>query len=1253
MAQLLRDLIDIPERVHQSDFVLRLSEGVAHPAETLRDYVVTDQLVRAFGQSLDLVRRAVVGRRSMGAYLHGSFGSGKSHFMAVLHLLLEHNAEARSIPQLAPVVAELKWAEGKRFLLVPYHLVGANSLEQAVLGGYVEHVQRLHPEAPLPAVFLAEPIFDNARALRAQMGDESFFAALNQGGEAGVGGGWGTFATGLWNAESFAAALAAPQGDDRRGRLVSDLVARLLPAYRDLAASRGEGYVTLDRGLSELSKHAQGLGYQGLVLFLDELILWLASKVADLAFIAREGSKVAKLVESETADRPVPIVSFIARQRDLRELLGDHLPGAEKLSFSDTLKWSDGRFETITLEDRNLPAIARHRLLRPKNDEARRALDLAFEQTRGARAEVLTALLGREGNPDSFRDVYPFSPALVQTLVAISALLQRERTALRVMLQILVEQRDRLALGDLVPLGDLYDVIASGDEPFTEEMRIHFDHAKRLYHRKLLPMLERQHKISREEIRDLAPSDARAVQFGAHDRLLKTLLLAALVPDVEALAALNVGRLTALNHGSIRSPIPGGEVRTALSVCRGWASQVGEIKIGEDPNNPMIALQITGVDTESILEKVRNIDNSGNRKRALRELLYKALGLPRDEQMFLLHTFLWRGTKRQVEVVFANIRELSFDALRTKGEEWKLVIDFPFDAAGFSSKDDLAQLDEFRALGKDAASLAWVPAFFAQETLADLGTFVLLDYLLTGERFADNAVHLSQVDRAQAKTLLENQKSQLEQRMIQALEAAYGIAPDRGGLTDGGFEIAERFQSLDRRFQPQPPAAATLRDAFLALLDQIFTHRFPKHPRFDGEVRTPDLKKVLDVARRASATPQGRLEVERELRASVRQIANPLDLGEMHESAFVLSDRWRHQLVRGAAAAGQRGESVTVGVLRAAIDRPTADAALEPLGLPREVQDLLILVFAEQTHRSFFRYGGPVSPAPDIGQLLDELELREQALPTEGVWLAAGERAAKLFGLAPPPFLSILNVTRLRQDLRQAAGRCRASASELAAALRGRLEAFGVDPGAARQRTADALVGLLEAVAAEPDERLLESFVAAPIATSAEAMAVATRQAAGGVQALQGVGWSVFLGLRAIRAESDERAGRAAELLAELRDALGRDELAVPLAGAIERLAAEGAKLLAAQARPTPPSPLPEKQEPQPVPMSKAAGIEAGWNAIDYGEEEALDAVAAEALFARLTSELASKLDETGEQGERRLRIAWTLEARGGGTGKT
>ena len=39
-------------------------------------------------------------------------------------------------------------------------------------------------------------------------------------------------------------------------------------------------------------------------------------------------------------------------------------------------------------------------------------------------------------------------------------------------------------------MGDLFDVIAEGDEPFTQAMRIHFDNAKKLYDQKLLPMLE-------------------------------------------------------------------------------------------------------------------------------------------------------------------------------------------------------------------------------------------------------------------------------------------------------------------------------------------------------------------------------------------------------------------------------------------------------------------------------------------------------------------------------------------------------------------------------------------------------------------------------------------------------------------------------------------------------------------------------------------------------------------------------------------
>jgi hypothetical protein len=215
-------------------------------------------------------------------------------------------------------------------------MIGATSLESAILGHYAEYVRRLHPEAPTPGFYRAESLFDDARRLRMAMGDEAFFARL--GSSQGDVSGWGSLGGG-WDAESFEAATDAPPTSDERIRLVGDLVQSFFQSARELAATGHEGFAALDEGLVIMSKHAQALGYDAVILFLDELILWLASHAADLAFVNREGQKVAKLVEAMTAERPIPIVSFIARQRDLRELVGDHLPGAEQLGFADVLNW--------------------------------------------------------------------------------------------------------------------------------------------------------------------------------------------------------------------------------------------------------------------------------------------------------------------------------------------------------------------------------------------------------------------------------------------------------------------------------------------------------------------------------------------------------------------------------------------------------------------------------------------------------------------------------------------------------------------------------------------------------------------------------------------------------------------------------------------------------------------------------------------------------------------------------------------------
>ncbi len=143
----------------------------------------------------------------------------------------------------------------------------------------------------------------------------------------------------------------------------------------------------------------------------------------------------------------------------------------------------------------------------------------------GLRSEVQEILLTNQGDREMFRSLYPFSPALVQALVALSSALQRERTALKVMLMLLVDQRETLELGGCIPVGDLYDVIASEAEPFSEVMRMHFDNARHLFERKLVPLLEEEHNLKLDQLLELPANDPGRRAFTNDMRLIKTLLL--------------------------------------------------------------------------------------------------------------------------------------------------------------------------------------------------------------------------------------------------------------------------------------------------------------------------------------------------------------------------------------------------------------------------------------------------------------------------------------------------------------------------------------------------------------------------------------------------------------------------------------------------------------------------------------------------------------------------------------------------------
>src|SRR5205085_133275 len=156
-------------------------------------------------EALSLISTAISSGSSRAAYLHGSFGAGKSHFMAVLHALLRGEHAARDRPEFASLLVKHgAWLGHHKFLLVPYHLLGARSLEQRVLGGYVEHVRKLYPETDIPAVHRTDALLDQSRHLRERIGDDAFIAGLP-----GAEDNWDDDAVTSWSPAALDAAFAA------------------------------------------------------------------------------------------------------------------------------------------------------------------------------------------------------------------------------------------------------------------------------------------------------------------------------------------------------------------------------------------------------------------------------------------------------------------------------------------------------------------------------------------------------------------------------------------------------------------------------------------------------------------------------------------------------------------------------------------------------------------------------------------------------------------------------------------------------------------------------------------------------------------------------------------------------------------------------------------------------------------------------------------------------------------------------------
>ncbi|MCE9575760.1 MAG: hypothetical protein K8W52_21600 [Deltaproteobacteria bacterium] len=1169
---LVKDLLSLPEHIRKGDFVIKLAEGIDDPKTTAATYKVTPALAHAFDKALRLVGSALRDQKSQAAYLDGSFGSGKSHFMALLSLLLAGNEDAWRLPELHPLREHHGFVGTKPLLELHFHMIDRASLESAIFTEYLAFVRAHHPDAPIPAVFGDDKLFAMAADLMRELGEAKFFAPLNEGG--GTDARWGKKAV-AWDRARFEAASASTD-PAVRAELFSLLVKKRFTGWE----TTSQAFVDLDSGLATISRHAASLGYAAIILFLDELILWLAGRASDSAWLHREAQKLVKLVEAEDMRRQIPIISFIARQRDLATIVGEQYAGAENARLRESLQWMKDRFEQILLEDKNLPAIVEHRVLIAKDDASRATLRSAFEQLRKGAGASWQTMLGSD-DAVAFQKLYPFSPALVDVLVALSNSLQRQRTAIKLLMELLVEHIDDLVVGEVVRVGDLFDLLAAGEESADGVMRARFESAKHIYRHQLLPLIREQHSTgSAARCQRMRPDHPARLGCAAcpekacrtDNRLAKTLLVAALVPETAAVKDLTASRLVQLNHGSLKVPIAGTEASIVAGKLRGWASGIGQLQVGAQ-SDPAVSIRLEGVDVGPILERAGHVDNGGARTRVIRDLTFEALGLDKVVERGKDHKVDWRGTWRTGYIHFGNVRTMGPDLLRcAENHDWRLVVDYPFDDGNFGPNDDIEVLERFAEEGVGSWTLVWLPSFFSDGVEKLLGELVRLDEVLqTRDKTREYLHHLSVDDQSRALVDLNNLRSMKKARLLEVLAEAYGLARPKEGDLDTGRSLEQHLHLLKPGAKLLPQVPPNLAEAVSTYVEAILSARYPRHPRFSERLTKKRVEHLVERFGELVDAADKRIGADKALVDEMRGTLGELGLVRVTENAVhLVEDKTLQDLEQRRLQ--HAVDSPTVGQVRRWLDEN------DKMGLEDEADDLVVRCYARHAARTFIYFGKPYQPVAGTA-MPEDVVLEKPELPGASAWGAALDLAGHTLGIAlPGKALHADNLKRFEADLRGKLERIAGAAAQLPGRLSEWAELLAVDEKADRittARSADTLVAELAGKGAVAQVETLAGFAAK---TSPRAVGKSLASSSELVKLLaDGLVIGVY---RQLVARKAELAG-AAELLEQAAVAVRQDEIHVALADRLRGLAEAGQRLLSG---PVPVGPAPGPQQSGPLP---------------------------------------------------------------------
>lgn len=1039
-----------PDEIRALGFVVQLTDADedTRARRLVDDYVITPGVREELKRILNFVQRTFARGQEVGWFLHGSFGSGKSHLMSYLGFLMEDRDFAWQKPD--PLVAELARRhradiQARRPLVVRLHMLSADyegSRFDRLVYTATNHALARHGTPPFEFIHV-DGILDEARREAAQYGD-AFWRHLETAGIVG--------------SRAEFEALAAGDPDDRealaraylehKGRDIAD--APIDPAWSD--------------GLQRLARHLQAHGYGALVLLVDEMLLWLSGKTGPE--FKQAVNQLNTIVDHTDGPRAIPTAVFVARQRRLAEFFPDMV---DEEQLHDHIDHHAGRFETTTLDDVELRYICKARVLR-RRDPA--AVERALDQLADTHGRVLPAILQQGADLEYLRDVYPFHPALIEMLIDISSLMQRDRTALRLLYELLVIHNPDLPLGQLIPVGRAFDAIfpPAGVEGSRRVEHLRAVHS--LYHQRIHPTLEarRRDAVAAGDPPDGFTEPRRRIL----DQLVKTALLAEVSPRLRGPNPMTVERLVLLNDVDVTGETDRGRMVQASQDLEDLARRVPALQVSGTGKSALVSVTLEGADFGAVLDRARgHVDNPRRRFHAFYHVLKPQLGVHDrpgfrdDESNDGAIEVTWRGTRRRGTLALANVRELPYDRFKVHDGEFRLLLDYPWDEPGHTVAEDRERARRVRSSEGVSYSACWLPRHLVQPELDVVRDLSAAAFIASGEGQEMLLANLPTADRQQIVARGQDLERTLRQRLEQILRVIY---KDHGEVVPLVGDIATDLPHADMRANAEHLARA--------LLDR----RFPQHPHFTAEPRPAELQTLLAWMIQAAETPNLTAAIEPAAADVLRAIGQPLELASIGQTQATLRLDTRY--------------------IRAVLERITERSVLwdpidadlrETYGLPAAVRNLL-LAFATR-HLSYrvlsAATGDPIDDAPLDARPRSGLRLERAEVLTLAQWSRVRELAHMLLGADSPVTRGVAAQDSLARRLRDA-GRPR---REALLHLRDGLAHLGIAAGGRRHEIDLALARLkpLADTSADPYQALQDLLAQWPEDADDPVVAVVTR----------------------------------------------------------------------------------------------------------------------------------------------------------------